>query len=82
MTRSSHEALAEAVAITGDCTLVEARAILSHVYAALTTVTPEMAEAFFSENARAKTIFASIDNLWRAMLAVSPLAPEKERADG
>ena len=74
MQAERHERLAENVAIAGDCSLTEARAILALIASRLADVTPEMVEAWeqnFKRSADSDDPVYASD--WRAMLSASPL---------
>jgi GTP cyclohydrolase III len=72
MQAERHERLAENVAIAGDCSLTEARAILALIASRLADVTPEMVEAWGFTPIDAKRV-------WRAMLAASALVKEGKK---
>ena len=68
-----HERLAENVAIAGDCSLTEARAILALVASRLADVTPEMVEAWKNASGYDDDPWTQASGDWRAMLTASPL---------
>ena len=73
-----HERLAENVAIAGDCSLTEARAILALIASRLADVTPEMKGDAMMAWLNYELVDAAYSDgqsiaIWRAMLLASPL---------